>query len=72
MSFAENLKPARLAAKLRQADVADLATVSEKTVRNWESGFCEPHPLVQRGLLEILKDRAALVRSKKEGASHAA
>ena len=52
MTFTNQLKTARKAAKLSQAVLAALTGYCERTIRNWESGKREPHAVLQTALIE--------------------
>lgn len=54
MAFSEDLKAARLKANLTQQALSDTTEIPKRTIENWECGFREPPPYIQKLVLEKL------------------
>ena len=73
MTFATNIKAARLAAFLSQEEAAEVIGVSVSTYRNWETGRTEPplEPVMtQRQAVTLLTVPPSLNSSESDSATN--
>lgn len=66
MTFAKNVKNARLKLKLTQEELAHKLGVSFATVNRWENGSCNPSRLAQKAFNDFCKNSNLCIEDYNE------